>query len=104
MSVRKKAFCASSFLYVSFLVALVAGMFDFRFFLYVAPIVTLGSAIYMRTLRCPNCGQWIYKRRLKLRGSYFAYYGGNPAPRHCAWCGEDLNQARRANSSALEVE
>src|ERR1700723_798480 len=99
MSVRKKALFAHLILWVSFLTAMIAGTFDFRFVWYGVPLLTFGYAIYARTLRCENCGQWIYKRRKKLWGMEAIYYGGNPVPRRCSWCGQDLSQATMGTSS-----
>src|ERR1700719_719307 len=96
MSVRKKPFYAWLFVVVSFVGT---AMFDFRFFLYIEPVLVLGTGIYTTTLRCPNCRESIYKRRKKLWGMEAIYYGGNPLPRHCSWCGQDLSQTTTSSSS-----
>ena len=88
MSVREKAICAWLFLVASFLGT---AMFDVQFFLYGEPFLMIGAAIDINTLRCPNCGQSIYKRRKKFLGAEFIFYGGSPIPRHCVWCGQDLS-------------
>jgi hypothetical protein len=99
MSVRRKAFFAFLLLWVSFLAVMIAGTFDFRFVLYGGATLTFGFVVYTCTLRCPNCGQWIYKRRKKLWGMEAIYYGGNPVPRRCSWCGQDLSQTTMGTSS-----
>jgi hypothetical protein len=101
MSVRKKVFYAWLFVVVTFFGA---AMFDVRFFLYVGPILVLGAGIYTTTLRCPNCSQSIYKRRKKLWGMEAIYYGGNPVPRRCSWCGQDLSQTTKVASSCVANE
>jgi len=88
MSVRKKAFYAMLFLWASFIGT---AILNFQLCLYVEPFVMIGTAIYTITLRCPNCGQWIYKRGKRFLGADFIFYGGNPIPRCCAWCGQDLS-------------
>lgn len=104
MSVRKKAICAFWFVYGSFLLTAITGtLIDFRFFLYGEPILVLGAAVYMRGLRCPNCGESIYKRRKDFLGLEVVYYLGL-VPRRCAWCGQDLNRAGKASSLAFTVE
>jgi hypothetical protein len=92
MSVRKKAFFANAIFLMNAIGGFVAGvMIDFRLTAYVL-VVALIFGIYQLTLRCPRCGQWIYKRRAKFLDMDFTYYGGNPVPRYCARCGQDLNQ------------
>src|ERR1700720_4927985 len=96
MSVRRKAFLVL----LSFWASLFLGVaiFDSRFF-WISPFLMFGLMIYSITLRCPNCGQSIYKRRKKLWGMEAIYYGGNPVPRRCSRCGQDLSQTRKGDSS-----
>jgi ribosomal protein L37E len=92
MSVREKAFWANLIFVLGFVVAVIAFISIDRRLAFLWPIFGIGVMIYMLLLRCPRCGQWIYKRQTKILGLEFTYYGGNPVPRRCARCGQDLSQ------------
>ena len=91
MGIRKKAFCVWVILLTNVIGCFIAGiLIDFRIWLYLTPTIMIAGSIYMkRFLRCPRCGESIYKRRIKFWGMDFTYYGGWPVPRRCAWCGMD---------------
>jgi hypothetical protein len=88
MGVRKKAFSALALAWMNFVgCALLGVWFDVRFF-YLGGFAVLAAGAYGLTLRCPRCGERIYKRRLKFWGMEFVCWGGF-VPRRCAWCGRD---------------
>src|SRR5258708_35299762 len=101
MSVRRKAFLVLLSFWASFFMGV--AIFDSRCF-WISPFLMFGLMIYSITLRCPSCGQWIYKHRKELWGMEAIYYGVNPVPRRCSWFGQDLNEARKGTSSVGEPD
>ena len=98
---RKKAFWSLAI----FAVGLVASMLAFfsidpRLWI-LWPIFAIGVMIYRHFLRCPRCGQSIYKRRKIFLGLEYTYYGVNLVPRRCGCCGQDLSQTAPGKNPAV---
>jgi hypothetical protein len=50
------------------------------------------SILYIFSLRCPNCGNRIFKRRIKIFGNNFIYFGGINLPTYCNQCNYKLGE------------
>jgi len=56
-------------------------------------LIPVGAGIYLFSLRCPNCGAPIYKRRAKLLGVDLTYWGGLFLPTKCSQCAKELGSS-----------
>jgi hypothetical protein len=87
MSLRKRAFIALALGMMNFVGGVVLGsMLDHRFW-WIAGVSPVAAGLYLLTLRCDRCRTPMYKRRVKLLGMDFTYWGGFTIPRKCSNCG-----------------
>ena len=91
MSVRKKAFLAIVLCGINFLGFLMLAVNVNQVFIIPAVLISAILAVYLMLLRCPHCGNLIIKKRTKIMGAEFSYWGG-AIPRRCSNCGQDLEQ------------
>ncbi|MGD0960981.1 MAG: hypothetical protein ABSB19_14340 [Methylomonas sp.] len=90
VSVRKKAFYALLFIFFSVFgsIGLIININSKFFMLAIVPAYCGG--LYLLSLRCPSCGNRIYKRKAKVSGETVTYWGGFGIPTHCAHCNTKL--------------
>jgi hypothetical protein len=88
-SPRKRAFFAIAVAFINFFGFLILTMNINGIFILPAILVPVGAGLYLLSLRCPNCGNRIYKRKVKLFGEEFTYWGGF-IPTRCAHCEHEL--------------
>jgi hypothetical protein len=89
MPVRKKAIYAIAIGFLNFVGFMILAKNVDEAFLFAAILVAAMAGLYSLTLRCPNCGNRIYKRKVRLFGEEFTYWGGF-VPKRCSHCGEEL--------------
>ncbi len=89
MSIRKRAFLALFLVVINFGGFLALATNINSTFIFPAILVPVGIGLYLLSLRCPYCGNRYYKRKTKLFGMEFTYWGGL-IPRHCSHCGKEI--------------
>ncbi len=87
MSLRQKAFLSFLFGTVGLLVSLLLTMYVDQRFLWLATVFLIAVGVYGFTLRCKNCGEFMGKRKIRIFGVEFTYWGGLTIPRTCLRCG-----------------
>lgn len=88
-SVRKKAIYVIAFTLISFICfSPLVEMYNGKFFLLIF-VIPVFSGLYLLTLRCPKCGNRIYKRKSVIFGEKFTYWGGF-VPKRCSHCNHEL--------------
>lgn len=88
-SVRKRAIYVIAFAFISFIgFSPLVEMYNGKFFglIFIIPVF---SGLYLLTLRCPKCGNRIYKRKAVMFGETFNYWGGF-VPKRCSHCNHEL--------------
>ncbi|QEX21331.1 hypothetical protein FRZ61_12560 [Hypericibacter adhaerens] len=91
LPVRKRAIIAIFIAFLNFVGLGAWGITtEIKLLLVLAVIVPALAGAYLLSLRCPNCGTRIYKRKAQIFGEEFAYWGGLGVPRECAKCGTKL--------------
>lgn len=90
MSVRKRAFLTIGLCVMNFFGTALIFYWAAPGFVWLALGWPVAAGTYLLTLRCPRCGARIYKRRVKLCGMDFTYWGGPTIPKTCSRCGTDL--------------
>jgi len=89
ISQRKRVLLAIGFAVINFFGFLAFTINVSNSFIWPTILIPVGAGIYLLSLRCPNCGAPIYKRRVKLLGEEFTYWGGF-IPKKCSQCGKEL--------------
>ncbi len=89
VSTRKRAFYAIALAALNFFGFLILTINVNGAFIWPTILVPVGAGLYLLTLRCPSCGNRIYKRKAKLFGEEFTYWGGL-LPRRCSHCSTEL--------------
>jgi len=89
MSQRKRAFLAIGFAVINFLGFLAFTINVSNCFIWPTILIPVGAGIYLLSLRCANCGNPIYRRRVRFLGQEFRYWGGF-VPKKCSQCGKEL--------------
>jgi predicted MFS family arabinose efflux permease len=90
MSIRKRAFVAIALGIMNFFGGVAGGSILDRRLWWIAGVAPVAAGLYLLTLRCRVCGTPIYKRRVKLLGMEFTYWGGFTIPQNCSNCGSSL--------------
>lgn len=89
MSLRRRALLAIGFAAISFFGFLMPMAIASDAF-WPTILIPIGAGFYLLWLRCPNCGTPIFKRRVRLLGEHFTYWGGFSVPKKCSQCGKEL--------------
>src|SRR5215471_19572560 len=84
-SARKRAFYVIALAIMNFLGFMILTTNVHGIFFVPTILVPIGAGLYLLSLRCPNCGNRIYKRKVRVFGETFTYWGGF-VPRRCATC------------------
>lgn len=87
MSLRRKAFVAALTAGVGFAANAILAIYVDQRFLWFAVVFLAGYGIYGFTLRCKNCGEFMGRRKVRLLGMEFTYWGGITIPKKCSRCG-----------------
>ena len=85
-SVRKKALYAIAIATLNFFGFMILATSVSNFFAIFAVGVPIICGIFLISLRCPVCGQLVYKRKTRLFGQEITYWGGF-LPKRCSKCG-----------------
>ena len=89
-NLRRKALYAMAIGLMNFFgFSLLAAYVD-QGWLVAAIAIPVAAGIYLVTLRCPNCGRPIFKRRGQVAGVEVDYWGGW-IPKTCSGCDELLD-------------
>jgi uncharacterized membrane protein YfcA len=86
VSLRTRAFVAIVLVLASFLGSLGLTLYVDQEFVWLLLIITIVGGIYTLTLRCPICGNPMYKRRIQIWNMEFTYWGGFRIPKNCSRC------------------
>ena len=89
MSQRKRALITIGFAVINSLGFMAFTISVSPSFIWPTLLIPVGAGIYLLSLRCPDCGSRIYKRKVKLFGEEFTYWGGF-VPKKCSHCGKEL--------------
>jgi hypothetical protein len=90
-SPRKRAFYAIAIAVMNFFGFLILTLYAHSAFIWPTILVPVAVGLYLLSLRCPNCGNRIFKRKVKIFGEEFTYWGGFSVPRSCSRCNADLS-------------
>lgn len=93
MSVRKRAIIALSLGLMNAIGFLWWGVLADSRLVWGAVVAIVVTGIYGLSLRCPKCGTPIAKRKVRVLGETFTYWGGFWVPRECSRCGAPLGDA-----------
>jgi rRNA maturation protein Nop10 len=86
-SLRQKAFLAIFWAFICFLTGLGLTLYVDQRFVLLAILLPAFAGIYTLTLRCKNCGEPMFKRKARIFGIRFGYWGGFTIPKECSRCG-----------------
>lgn len=86
-SLRKKAFLAIFFTIINAIGTGLLALYIDQRSIWLTILIVLGGGLYTLTLRCPNCGAPMYKRKTQILGMDFTYWGGFTIPKNCSHCG-----------------
>lgn len=89
MPIRKQAFLAIFLAVINFIGFLTLSTIIDSIFIWPAILIPVGIGLFLLTLRCPSCGHRYYKRKTKLFGIEFTYWGGL-IPRYCSHCKKEI--------------
>jgi hypothetical protein len=85
ISVRKRAFYAIAIAVLNFFGFLALTVNVNGVYIWPTILIPLVAGIYLLSLRCPSCGNRIYKRKVRIIGEGFTYWGGF-IPKQCSHC------------------
>jgi hypothetical protein len=89
MPIRKQAFVALFLAGINFIGFLALSTTISSAFIWPAILIPVGIGLFLLSLRCPHCGHRYYKRKTKLFGVEFTYWGGF-IPKYCSHCGKEV--------------
>lgn len=84
MSTRQKAAIALLFAFANFFGGLFLATYVDKRFIWSALVLPTVAGFYLLTLRCRNCGERVFKRKIKILGAEVTYWGG--FLRNCSRC------------------
>lgn len=102
MSPRKRALIAMALGVMN-----MVGLLSFRVrsrndvFVWAAAGVGVLVGVYTATLRCAACGTRMYKRKTRILGEEFTYWGGL-LPKRCSNCDTSLSATRGGGREQVE--
>jgi hypothetical protein len=85
-SVRKKSIYAMAIATLNFFGFIILATSISNFFAIFAVGAPFICGILLLSLRCPVCGQPMYKRKIRIFGEEITYWGGF-LPKRCSKCG-----------------
>lgn len=88
VSLRKRLLLAFLFVLVNFIGSSGLTIYVDQRFIWLVILLPMGAGIYTLTLRCPNCGEFMIKKKIKIWGMEFTYWGGFTIPKNCSRCGK----------------
>jgi hypothetical protein len=98
MSIRRRALIAVALAVINVLGSLAAAITWGNAFVVPGVLVALVAGGYLLSLRCPNCGARMCKRKVRVLGEEFTYWGGL-IPKTCSECGAPLGSTHSGSSS-----
>lgn len=90
VSLRKRAYYTIAIAAINFLGFLMLTVTISQIFIWPTILVPFGAGLYLLSLRCPKCGNRIYKRKVRIFGEEFIYWGGIFVPKRCSHCNTEF--------------